>query len=52
MGTRRVLENEKGKLVDRTQEAGTANRLGWWTSVAHADFDNDGDSITWSETWG
>ena len=36
-------KNEKGKLVDRTQEAGTANRLGWWTSVAHADFDNDGD---------
>ena len=30
-------------MVDRTQEAGTANRLGWWTSVAHADFDNDGD---------
>ena len=36
-------KNEKGKLVDRTKEAGTANRLGWWTSVAHADFDNDGD---------
>ena len=36
-------KNEKGKLVDRTQEAGTANRLGWWTSVTHADFDNDGD---------
>ncbi|HAW97363.1 MAG TPA: hypothetical protein DCX67_02400 [Opitutae bacterium] len=35
--------NEKGKLVDRTKEAGTAARLGWWTSLAQADFDNDGD---------
>ena len=36
-------KNEKGKLVDRTKEAGTASHLGWWTSVTHADFDNDGD---------
>ncbi len=36
-------KNEKGKLVDRTREAGTAKRLGWWTSVTHGDFDNDGD---------
>ena len=36
-------KNEKGKLVNRTNEAGTPRRLGWWTSVAHADFDNDGD---------
>jgi len=36
-------KNEKGKLVDRTLQAGTADRLGWWTSLAHGDFDNDGD---------
>lgn len=42
-GSVEFWKNDKGKLVDRTQEAGTAGLLGWWTSVAHADFDNDGD---------
>ncbi|NJB70337.1 hypothetical protein GGR42_000799 [Saonia flava] len=39
----RVFENKKGKLVEITDETGLSDNLGWWTSLASADMDNDGD---------
>ncbi len=30
-------------LVDRTNEAGLSDRLGWWNGIAARDLDNDGD---------
>ena len=39
----RFFRNEKGKLVEVTETTGISNYLGWWNSLAAADFDNDGD---------
>ena len=37
------FQNEGGKLKNITPETGIADQTGWWTSLAAADFDNDGD---------
>lgn len=37
------FQNEGGKLKNVTAESGIADQAGWWTSLAAADFDNDGD---------
>jgi hypothetical protein len=37
------LHNTKGKLENITSSAGTASQVGWWSSIAAGDFDNDGD---------
>jgi enediyne biosynthesis protein E4 len=37
------FENQKGKFKNTTQETGVADKLGWWTSLSAADYDNDGD---------
>ena len=42
-GSVKLFRNDKGKLVNDTQKAGLANLTGWWTGIAGADFDNDGD---------
>ena len=42
-GPVRFWKNEHGKLVDETHSAGLSHRLGWWTSIAASDIDNDGD---------
>ncbi len=39
----RIMKNEKGKIVDITEKSGISKELGWWTSLAAGDFDNDGD---------
>lgn len=39
----RFFRNVEGHLVDRTREAGLAERLGWWHGIAAGDVDNDGD---------
>ena len=39
----RIFENQQGKLVEVTDASGLADYKGWWTSIAAADFDNDGD---------
>lgn len=38
-----VFENQQGKLVDVTEGSGLDEKNGWWTSLAAADLDNDGD---------
>lgn len=42
-GPVRLLNNEQGKLVDRTDESGLADRTGWWNGIAAGDVDGDGD---------
>ena len=38
-----LFQNEKGKLVDRTKQAGLAAVTGWWRGLAAIDIDHDGD---------
>lgn len=38
-----VLKNNKGKLEPLTQNGSLSTKIGWWTSIAAGDFDNDGD---------
>lgn len=42
-GPIRLFANRAGRLVERTREAGLAERLGWWAAIAGADVDQDGD---------
>lgn len=37
------FKNEKGIFKNVTSQTGIADKLGWWTSLTSADFDNDGD---------
>ena len=38
-----VWKNNKGKLTNASEKAGTSDRLGWWTGIEAADVDGDGD---------
>jgi hypothetical protein len=42
-GPVRLFLNDSGKLRDATDDAGLAERLGWWNGIAGRDLDNDGD---------
>jgi hypothetical protein len=42
-GPIRVFANDGGKLVEKTNDSGIADRLGWWLAIAPGDFDHDGD---------
>ena len=42
-GPIKYFQNDQGKLVDRTSEAGLAEVLGWWNGITAIDVDNDGD---------
>jgi hypothetical protein len=42
-GPVRLWRNDNGQLRDATAEAGLAGRNGWWTGLACADIDHDGD---------
>jgi hypothetical protein len=42
-GPIRLFHNREGRLVEVTADAGLADRLGWWNSLAGADQDGDGD---------
>jgi enediyne biosynthesis protein E4 len=37
------LKNLNGKFTDVTSQTGIGNKVGWWNSLAAADFDKDGD---------
>ncbi len=43
-GPIRYWYNDKGRFSDHTNKAGLAELLGWWNSIAGADFDGDGDT--------
>ena len=40
----RVIINEGDKFVDITLKSGLEDQIGWWFSIAAADFDKDGDT--------
>jgi enediyne biosynthesis protein E4 len=42
-GPIRFFKNVEGQLVERTSEAGLAERTGWWNGIASGDVDHDGD---------
>ncbi len=42
-GPVKLYLNHQGRLEDRTQEAGLADKLGWWNGIAARDLDGDGD---------
>ena len=37
------LKNDKGQFKNITASSGISNYVGWWTTIAPGDFDNDGD---------
>ena len=43
-GPVRYFHNDNGRLIDRTSQAGLANRQGWYNSISGGDMDNDGDT--------
>ena len=42
-GPVQLFLNQDGKLSDQTEAAGLTSLTGWWTGIAPADFDRDGD---------
>ena len=38
-----IFKNENDHFVPQTKEADLENSTGWWSSIAQADFDKDGD---------
>ena len=42
-GSIKLFENNGGRLVEVMKKAGLDNLTGWWTGIASADFDSDGD---------
>ena len=39
----KIIKNAGSKFVEGSQESGLENQVGWWFSIATADFDKDGD---------
>ncbi|MCK5699513.1 MAG: VCBS repeat-containing protein, partial [Cyclobacteriaceae bacterium] len=39
----KIIRNTGIKFIDITRESGLENQIGWWFSIASADFDHDGD---------
>jgi hypothetical protein len=42
-GPVKLFHNKTGQLIERTREAGLADRTGWWNAIAAGDIDGDGD---------
>jgi len=40
----RIFKNDRGILSEITESTGLKNTHGWWNSINHGDFDNDGDT--------
>jgi hypothetical protein len=43
-GPVRLFANERGQFVEKTADAGLADRLGWWKAIAAGDVDGDSDT--------
>jgi tetratricopeptide (TPR) repeat protein len=43
-GPVQLYRNDRGRLVDVTEEAGLADKSGWWNGIAAGDVDGDGDT--------
>jgi hypothetical protein len=43
-GPVRIFANQGGQFVEKTADAGLADRLGWWKAIAAQDLDKDGDA--------
>jgi hypothetical protein len=43
LGPVRMFANQQGNFVEKTAEAGLADRHGWWNAIAAGDFDEDGE---------
>lgn len=41
-GSPKYFHNEKGRLIDRTTEAGLSGLTGWWNGIAAGDLNGDG----------
>lgn len=41
-GPVKLFRNERGRFIERTREAGLADRLGWWNAIAAGDLNGDG----------
>ncbi|GAA3510328.1 VCBS repeat-containing protein [Aquimarina addita] len=39
----KFFKNQKGKLIDISDNTGLTNTSGWWNSIVSGDFDKDGD---------
>jgi hypothetical protein len=42
-GPVKVFRNERGRLVDRTEESEIGSLTGWWNGITGGDLDGDGD---------
>ena len=42
-GPVKLYKNHQGHLVDETEQAGLAERQGWFNGIAGGDLDRDGD---------
>lgn len=51
-GSVRLWRNDKGTLVDFSDEAGLGEDLGWWMSLETGDLDQDGDLDIFAGNWG
>ncbi|KQC29575.1 VCBS repeat-containing protein [Flagellimonas eckloniae] len=38
-----IFKNDKGKLINKTEDFGLSKHTGWWYSIKSLDVDNDGD---------
>ncbi|HRI58332.1 MAG TPA: VCBS repeat-containing protein [Saprospiraceae bacterium] len=46
------FRHDNGKLSNVTAQSGIADKLGWWSSLAAADFDGDGDTDYMAGSYG
>jgi hypothetical protein len=51
-GSVKLFKNVEGRLAEATREAGLAERVGWYQSIAPGDFDADGDIDLAVGNWG
>ena len=45
------LKNNKGIFKNVNAQTGISDKIGWWSSLVAADFDNDGDTDYIAGKW-